>query len=320
MKKIILLLTLISTNIYADLQAAITAYQQGHNDTAKVLFSEALEQVEAKIYLARIWQNQDLDAAEQWIEQALEQDPDNPLAHFVKGSVMANQASDSSIFSAYGYAKASLAGFKKAVALAPEQVRFRQGLMQFYLQAPGIAGGSEEQAWQQVEEIERLSPLDGIKARLAFYKETKNSEEYELLLFKARQTYRDKADFHYLAALDLQSKKRYSEALELFERASLLPGEDTGAELDNYQSLYQVGRTAVLAQDFIEKGIQALERYLQQAPDSRQLPQKYWARFRLANLLELKGENNEAQQIYQNLLAIDDKLLHERVKKALQQS
>ncbi|ALS99577.1 tetratricopeptide repeat protein [Lacimicrobium alkaliphilum] len=320
MKTLLLLLALLSPCVWADLQTAIDAYQQGNDEQAKRLFSASEQQPQAKIYLARIWQNQDLDIAESWINKGLKQDPDNPLAHFVKGSVMANQASNSSIFSAYGYAKDSLKAFEKAVELAPDNVQFRQGLMQFYLQAPGIAGGDDKKALQQVEAIEKLKPLAGIKARLRYLKETEDETGYQKLLEQAKQQYHNNADFYFLAAMNLQQEKQYQQALRLFEKASALASAEQDKGFDNFNALYQMGRTAVLAEDFLEQGIGALQRYLQDAPDNRQLPEKYWARFRLANLLELSGESGQATEIYQSLLAIGDKRLSEQVKKQLNQS
>lgn len=320
MKTLLLLLALLSPCVWADLQTAIDAYEQGNDEQARTLFTALKEQPQAKLYLARIWQSEDLDIAESWINKALKQAPDNPLAHFVKGSVMANQASNSSIFSAYGYAKDSLKAFKKAVELAPDNVQFRHGLMQYYAQAPGIAGGSEKKALQQVEEIEKLSPLAGLKARLSYLKSNGNSTDYDRVLSAARQQYPDKADFHYMAALDLQEQKQYAQALALFEKASALASAEQDKGYDNFNALYQVGRTAVLARDHIELGIQALRQYIEQAPDNRQLPEKYWARFRLANLFALSGHTDKAKQIYQSLLTVADKQLSEQVKKQLQQS
>lgn len=320
MRNILLLLALLSPTVWADLQAAVDAYQQGNDERAKTLLTASQEQPQAQIYLARIWQNEDLDIAEDWIEKALKQAPDNPLAHFVKGSVMANQASNSSIFSAYGYAKDSLKAFKKAVELAPDNVQFRYGLMQYYAQAPGIAGGSEKKALQQVEEIEKLNPVAGLKARLSYLKSIENTASYEKVLSEARQQYPDKADFHYMAALDLQEQQQYAQALALFKKASVLASAAQDKGFDNFNALYQLGRTAVLAEDFLEKGTAALQHYLEHAPDNRQLPEKHWARFRLANLLELSGDTDKAKEIYQGLLTIADKQLSEEVKKQLKQS
>lgn len=320
MKYLLLLLVLTITSARADLQTAIDVYQQGDNQQAEKRFLALQAQPAAKIYLAKIWQNQDLDKAEYWIELALEQAPENPLAHFVKGSIMATQASNSNIFSAYGYAKDSLSGFKKAVELAPENIQFRQGLLEFYLQAPEIAGGDKKAALAQVEAIEKEHKLAGIKARLNYFKQTGHKQEYDQLMYQARQHYRDKSDFYYLQALDLQEEKQFGQAQNLFEKAAVLPDADEELNLIRFSALYQIGRTAELAESFIGKGIQALQHYIQKAPDSRQLPEKEWARFRLANLLALKGEKQQAMEIYRNLLTVEDNTLLERVKKQLQRS
>lgn len=50
---------------------------------------------------------------------------------------------------------------ERAVELAPRDITYREGLVDFYRQAPGIAGGSLDKARGHAEEIARIDPVRG---------------------------------------------------------------------------------------------------------------------------------------------------------------
>ena len=100
----------------------------------------------------------DADDAETLIEQALATSPDDAELQFWCGRVMGVQAQQA-FLSALSYAKRSLACFQQAVALAPDKVDYRIGLMRFYLGAPSFAGVVPELAWFLVDAIKVISYL-----------------------------------------------------------------------------------------------------------------------------------------------------------------
>ncbi|MFP3632943.1 hypothetical protein SB776_40755, partial [Burkholderia sp. SIMBA_045] len=72
------------------------------------------------------------------------------------------------------------------------------------------------------------------------------------------------------------------------------------------------GKTSVLAEEHLDKGIVALQQYLDtELPDSA--PKAHWANFRLAQLLALKGNDKESQQLIASLKKIDDKELQKQL-------
>lgn len=50
---------------------------------------------------------------------------------------------------------------ERAVQLAPAEVSYREGLVDFYRQAPGLAGGSLEKARRHAEALAKLDPVRG---------------------------------------------------------------------------------------------------------------------------------------------------------------
>ncbi len=50
---------------------------------------------------------------------------------------------------------------ERAIELDPQEIAYREGLVDFYRQAPRIAGGSREKAFRHAEGIARLDPVRG---------------------------------------------------------------------------------------------------------------------------------------------------------------
>src|SRR5215470_14616661 len=58
--------------------------------------------------------------------------------------------------------------FETAVHLAPQSIEARRDLMQFCIEAPWIVGGDKGTAKEQIDAIQKLSPLEGRLARAAY--------------------------------------------------------------------------------------------------------------------------------------------------------
>lgn len=317
MKKIIALALLISSaSVQANLKQAVEAFEQGDDERAQSLFEASSEQAEAKIYLGRLWLAQDADEAEQWIEQAVTQAPQNSEAHYTRGIIMGRQAGNS-VFSALSYAEKSLYSFNRAVELAPDNTEYRQGLMNFYLQAPGIAGGDMDLALAQVKEIENLDQRAGMAARLSYLNAEDDQQGYQQLLSSAKQALPGIPDFYVQAGMDLVREEKYPQAIAEFTLAINQPAADEESLTGRYIAMYQLGRASVMGKTQVEQGVAALRTYLKQAPLTRKLPSHAWASFRLANLYELQGNMAEAKQLYQSIQSSRDKKLAKDVKKKL---
>jgi len=123
------------------------------------------------------------DAAEEQLEKAVELAPDSAEYHFSMGNLYGIQAQNASIFSKLSYAGKVKDEFKRASALSPRNIRYRFALMSYLLQAPGIAGGSKDQAREQAVEIAKFDRYEGEMAMAEVEASTGNTE-------KAEQAYR----------------------------------------------------------------------------------------------------------------------------------
>jgi tetratricopeptide (TPR) repeat protein len=66
---------------------------------------------------------------------------------------------------AIGFARRGRNALEQAVQLAPGITGYREGLVQFYTRAPGIAGGSFDKAYEHISEITKLDPARGTVIR-----------------------------------------------------------------------------------------------------------------------------------------------------------
>jgi hypothetical protein len=69
--------------------------------------------------------------------------------------------------------------FERAVQLDPRSVAARRGLMDVYMIAPGVMGGSKDKAREQAVEIAKISPLQGRLAAASIAQREKNAEAAE---------------------------------------------------------------------------------------------------------------------------------------------
>jgi tetratricopeptide (TPR) repeat protein len=66
--------------------------------------------------------------------------------------------------------------FQTAVQLDPDNLAARRDLMEFYLQAPWILGGSQEKAWAQVQAIASRDSTEGDLARAIYWRDLNKPE------------------------------------------------------------------------------------------------------------------------------------------------
>lgn len=299
------------------LDEAMAKLNSGQIDQARELFLQHKAMPEALVYLAKIAMNDNLDQAEEWIEKAVKLAPDNAQAHFIRGRVMGQQASNA-IFSALSYAKKSKASFIKAVELQPSQIEYHIGLMQFYLQAPSIAGGDIDAAKQQVKAIQQLDGKAGIKAEVDFLVATDARQQAQAVLVQAQLDYPTSPDFYFKAGVLQVAEEKFALAMENFTKASQLEVSEPKDLQTKYAAMYQLGRAAVLSKTNLEQGVNALSQYIDNAPIDGDAVPKHWAQFRLANLYVLQNNKAEAKSLYQSLAKVDDKRLQKEVKHAMQ--
>jgi tetratricopeptide (TPR) repeat protein len=117
------------------------------------------------------------DTAVEAGEKIVKDAPESAEAHLWLGRAYGQKALNSSIFSQMGWAKKCKASFEKAVALDPKSAEARVDLIQYYANAPGIAGGGMDKARAQQKALDGIDPVRGAQMNgFILFKEKKPAE------------------------------------------------------------------------------------------------------------------------------------------------
>ena len=264
----------------------------------------------------------DLKQAAEVIQQELERSPTDAALHKLAGDIFAVRAQGASLFSAPGLAKKCLRSYEKAVELDPNNIRYRMSLMQFYLFAPGIVGGSKKKGVAQAEAIENLDPIFGTVAESMVLLKDKENEQTAQLFEKlsgdlqvhprirmARANFFIRSEQFDLAKTQLDELLKVQQS-ELSELDYYLP----------YQALLQAGYLGSKSEAHQKFGIEAFERYLAEAPNTYRLTSKQWVQLFLGKSLAQAGQNERARDTLEKVKneARDETLLDE-IKDALKE-
>ncbi|MCU0645559.1 MAG: tetratricopeptide repeat protein, partial [bacterium] len=104
------------------------------------------------------------DQAIDWLEQATKLDETNSDYHFWLGRAYGVKAQRAGMLKKASAAKNIKKSFERAVELNPANLDARMGLLQFYVFAPGIMGGSKDKARDQAKEISKQNAHQGYLA------------------------------------------------------------------------------------------------------------------------------------------------------------
>jgi tetratricopeptide (TPR) repeat protein len=179
----------------------------------------------------------------------------------------------------------------------PKNVEARIYMAQYKFNAPSIGGGDKDEAWKQANEISKLSPSKGAEIKVQFYTQEEQFDKAMEECDKLADSEKNNTHAYYLKGMLYQQMKKYPEALSQFEKAVSIDENEMG-------SLYQIGRNAVFSQKELEKGIEALSKYLTLKPDSN-FPQTDAAYWRLAMIYQIKNDREKAKEYVQKALAIN---------------
>ena len=151
---------------------------------AKSFFEAAVKannkDAESHYQLARVLlYDRNADDAEDQIDEALELNDSNARYHFLRGQILAERARTANVFKQGILASKVKNAFLRAVELDPTLIEAHIGLYNFYVMAPGIMGGSDEEALKQANEVEKLDPQRGHLLRANYYQRNKDFDHAE---------------------------------------------------------------------------------------------------------------------------------------------
>jgi len=299
---------------------------QGHFKRARAIVEPRVQQnpndAEAAYLLSQIKQAYgDLDAALKLAQKAVALDGRNSRYHYQLAQIYGEMAEKASIFRQLGLAHKFRDEAEVAAQLDPNYVDARVGLMEFYLQAPGIAGGDKKKARAIADDIGRINPVEGSLAQARLAQQAKDTVKQEAALLKAVEA----GPRNYEANVSLgnfygEGLKKYNQA-EKYLRAALQidPGRSGAYALlaqtyaaqqrwsdldallvqaeknvpDDLNPDYQAGKTILLQGGDYARAERYFRKYLTQEPEGG-APDLAAGHWRLGLALEKQGRKSEA--------------------------
>lgn len=301
--RLILLLLLISFSLTAQTldRAKIFLENKNVTEARKTLLTVRegnKEYAEAQFMLGRIsYDEMKYDDAEEYFEEAIEANDQVAGYYTWYGNTLGAMASDANFFTQGMLAPKMKNAWEKAVALDPDAVDPRISLIQYYLQAPAIVGGSVDKAVEIANQILKLKPAEGHRQLGNIYlKEKKIAEAEKEFIAMANE------DVTYNQALAnfYQSQKQFNKAFDLFESV-------VKSNPNDMLALYQIGKTGALSGQKLDRGEECLRKYLSYKPRQGE-PSHAGANMRLGQIMEKRGKKTEAKILYQSAINSDPTL------------
>lgn len=261
---------------YKSAKPLFESYLKSHKDDQKTI--EYLGDIAG---YAKDW-----DTAIDYYERLVELDENVANYHYKYGGVMGMKALEINKLRAATMIGDIKDAFLKAAELDPKHIETRWALVEFYIQLPGIIGGSEEKAIQYANELSTISPVDGYLAKgyIAEYNDRPaDAERYYIAAVKegGSMTCYTKLYEHY------EKQGKSAQALATIQEAQ-------EKHKSNNRLHYQLGKVAGQYGIGLDQGIECLNQYIALYSAKDGVP-KDWAYLRLAQIYKHKGDKEEAQ-------------------------
>jgi tetratricopeptide (TPR) repeat protein len=267
-------------------------------EASRVLTPLGATDGEAAMLLCRIAHDgKDSDGAVRWGEQAVKHSPESALAHLWLGRAYIQQLERGVNFlRAKAVAGRARAQFDRAIELDPANYDAREARAKYYLNAPGIAGGSTEKARSDAEVARTLNAYRGSLLLNDITVKRKELAAAELQLDSLVRSYPDSASpFNRLVNMR-QTAGRFAEAFTLIDdRARRLPNDASAR--------YQLGKTSALSGQRLDNGETALRTFIGSG-DFALGPEAH-AHYRLGMILELRKDVSGAVAEYETAVRLD---------------
>lgn len=282
----------------SNIEKAELFFQQEKFNLAKPLFQKHLLQhpddKKVKEYLGDIaCYSKDWDTGIDYYKELVKLESSNANYHFKYGGALGMKALAVNKLKALTYIGDIKEEFEIAARLDPSHIETRWALVEFYIQLPGIIGGSESKAIKYANELGTISPVDGYLANGYIAEYTERPKDAEAFYKKAIEVGGSPHTYDKLSNL-YENNNQPKEAIAT---------TSTSLKIHKRNQLnYQIGKIAAQYNLDPDLGLQSLQDYVKNHTVKDGVP-KDWAYYRIAQIYKNLGKKETA------LLWIDKALL-----------
>lgn len=157
------------------------------------------------------------------LEQAVADRPEVADHHVWLGHACAWMAATVPTMAKARWGRRSLASYRRALELDPDNVEAHFGLMNFYRHVPEFLGGGLTKAWAQAAEVDRRDPARGAQARALLLEQEGRANEALQVLLDATAAHPDSFGLNLLLGrLAVRSGRNLPEAKSALSRCLAL--------------------------------------------------------------------------------------------------
>lgn len=298
----------------AGLELGIAHYNARRWSDAHAFFAAAAR-AQPKSAEAAFWYGKTLLAenkpgdAEDWFGKAVQLDSQSSEYHLWVARAIGVQAQHANVVKQPFLARRIKAAVDRAIALDPNNIDAREMRWQFYSMAPGIMGGGKDKAREEAAQIMHRNRYRGLFIELQVAGSAKDEAAAQRTLMTMMAEYVDSLQPVSLYASRLADRGRAPEAFAVVDAFHKRHPADPAV-------LYLVGRIAASSGQELDRGEQALRKYLTVEPSpSLNVPSQSNAHFRLGNIQEKRGDKVAARAEYELAVRLDSR--NEAAKRAL---
>ncbi len=226
----------------------------------------------------------DWDTAISYYKDLVEEDETNANYHFKYGGAMGMKAITVNKIWALTYIGDIKHQLELAVKLDPKHIDARWALIEFYIELPGILGGSEKKALEYAKELGHISPVDGYLAKGYIAEQTKRLKDAENYYKKAIEVGGSPHTYEKLTAL-YENNNQPGKAIETASKSFKLHKRN--------QLNYQIGRICAEYNLESEYGIDCLREYIANYTIEDGVTTE-WAYYRIAQIYKNLDEKENA--------------------------
>ncbi|MGQ0714978.1 MAG: tetratricopeptide repeat protein [Gemmatimonadaceae bacterium] len=252
----------------------------------------------AHLYLGRIALHETrFQDAITHLEKAAGLEPAVAEHHVWLGRAYGQLAVRSGLMKKFSLAKRARSALERAVDLDAASIDARATLVQFYLLAPRIVGGSTSKARTHAAEIAKRSAFHGALARAWIAEDRGKTDdaarEYRQAIAREPDTL---AAYWGLAQLWHRAER--------FDSAFVLMDQLIARHPDAMPAYYYYGRGSSLSGQHLPEAVRALQRYIAYEPHEGEPPRSS-AHYRLGRVYEHMGDRAAARREYEASLRLE---------------
>lgn len=222
-----------------------------------------------------------------------QEQPNNANYWYKYGGAMGLQALEVNKFRAFFMLDDIKNALMQAANLNPKHIEARWALVEYYIQLPGLIGGSRKKALRFADQLEKISPVDGYLAKGYVYEYDNEPQLAEYNYKKAVQIGASYTCYSKLASF--YEKRNPKKAIETIEQAT--------QKLNRNALNYQLGKVSATYILDLEKGEMCLKKYIANYSLEDGVPLE-WAYYNLAKIKRHQALKQPAQNWINKALKI----------------